>query len=321
MPIECMTCKATTAVSLQTVVEAPNPVEVDALPSADFLMVTWTAAETNGMAVVFGQGQYQFHVAATTNFSRLVLPNLSLPLEATCHAYFFVSTVNGKKVVCLKSEFHPKEQTAATTMFFERIAGSEAHPNFKYVLTTGTSGGIWASLDVGDVVVSNKTRYGLTMPKEKQKQIFTGVSNVKGSNPPAGSATWYDYVNEKILATDACVKGGLVAAGGRNAASGSSKIYYKATGAELIDVVTNSRISDDEYGRLAFYRTQGATFDENDAYVAEALKSVNLENWVSIRNISDLPSPVNNDAQYDNFGPCSSINGAYACWAFVMGHA
>jgi nucleoside phosphorylase len=219
----------------------------------------------------------------------------------------------------MKSEFHPKVQTAATTMFFERIIGSGASPKFKYVITSGTSGGIWQSLDVGDVVATNSARYGLTMPQQKQKLIFTGASNVIGSNPPAGSATWYDYVNKEILAVDACVKGGLAASGGRKAASNPA-IYYKASGANLTDVVTNERLSDDEYGKIAYYRTIGATLDENDAYVAEAFQAVGFANWVSIRNVSDLPSPNNNDAQYDTFGFCSSINGAYAVWAFVMGH-
>jgi hypothetical protein len=84
--------------------------------------------------------------------------------------------------------------------------------------------------------------------------------------------------------------------------------------------VTNSRISDDECGRIATYRTLGATLDENDAYVASALKAVSFTNWVSIRNVSDLPCAASSDDQYDRFGYCSSICGAYASWAFIMGH-
>jgi hypothetical protein len=53
--------------------------------------------------------------------------------------------------------------------------------------------------------------------------------------------------------------------------------------------------------------------------VASALKSVSFSKWVSIRNVSDLPSPSNSDDQYDRFGQCSSICGAYAIWAFIMG--
>ena len=73
-----------------------------------------------------------------------------------------------------------------------------------------------------------------------------------------------------------------------------------------------------ELGKIATYRTLGGTLDENDAYVAEALEAVGFSNWASIRNVSDLPGAL--DDQYDQFGTCSSIYGAYALWAFVMGH-
>jgi hypothetical protein len=317
--VQCKDCKVT-SVDLQISVAAPDTKTVAALPAADFLVVTWTAAETGAMATVFGDGLYRFDGADENNFTPLVLPGLVLPAQEQCHAHFFLATVNGRQVVCLKSEFHPKAQTAATTTFFQKIIGTGAEPKFKYVVTSGTSGGIWETLDVGDVVVTNKARYGLTMPVEKQAMIFHGVEDVLGTDPPAGFASWYDYVNAEILAKDACLTAGLTAAGGRKAASGPASVSYEAPGAEMTDVVTNSRISDDEYGRIATYRTLGATLDENDAYVAEAFSAVSFSNWVSIRNISDLPSPVNNDAQYETFGYCSSLAGAYAIWAFVMGH-
>ncbi len=284
-------------------------------------MVTWTAAETGAMATVFGAGQYHFNGETDNNFTPLLLPNFPQASGEQRHAYFFQTTVNGKSVVCLKSEFHPKVQTAATTRFFEKIVGSGPNPRFKYAITSGTSGGVWKSLDVGDVVVTNKARYGLTMPQEKRKLLFNGIADIIGSNPPSGNATWYDYVNQKILASDACVNNGLAATGGRQAASGKPAIYYKPSGTNLTDVITNERLSDDEFGKISFYRTVGATLDENDAYVAEAFEAIEFTGWVSIRNVSDLPSPKNNDDQYETFGFCSSLNGAYATWAFIMGHS
>jgi hypothetical protein len=319
--VECKKCTAATTVDLELDVHAASTKTVSVLPGAEFLMITWTQAETGAMATVFGAGQYHFDGADDNNFTPLLLPGLAPPSGERSHAHFFQTKVNGKSVICLKSEFHPKVETAKTTRFFENIIGSGEHPRFKYAITSGTSGGIWKSLDVGDVVVTNKARYGLTMPKEKQAQIFNGVDDPVGTHPPAGSATWYDHVNQEILARDTCVGSGLAAEGGRKAASGKPAIYYKSSGANLTDVVTNSRISDDEFGRISFYRTIGATLDENDAYVAEAFEAVQFTNWASIRNISDLPSPTNNDDQYETFGFCSSLNGAYAVWAFVMGHA
>ena len=317
---ECSNCKAVTNLNLELVVSKPSTETVATLPPADFLMVTWTDAETEAMATVFGAGEYHFDGAENNNFTPLLLAGLTLPSDEKVHAHFFQTRVNGKTVICLKSEFHPKVQTAATTTFFQKIVGTGETPQFKYVITSGTAGGIWSSLDVGDVVVTNQARYGLTMTTAKQALLFTGLDDIAGTPSPSG-ADWYDYVNQSILATDTCVNAGLLASGGRKSTSSKPAIYYQATGANLTDVVTNSRVDDDEYGRIAFYRTIGGTLDENDAYVAEALKAVGFTSWVSIRNVSDLPAPTNNDSQYETFGLCSSLNGAYAVWAFVMGHA
>jgi hypothetical protein len=317
--VQCKNCQPTT-IDLKITVPQPNTGTVSALPKADFLVVTWTAAETDALGLVLGKNVYSFEGEDSNNFTPLLLSGLHAPSGERFHGYFFQAKVNGKTVVCLKSEFHPKVQPQDTTIFFEKLIGAAASRNFKYVVTSGTAGGIWATLDVGDVVVTNSARFGMTMPVEQQALRFTGVSNVVGGNPPSGYSNWYDYVNGEILKNDSCVNGGLLATGGRSAASGKPAIYYKPSAANLTDVVTNSRISDDECGRINTYRTLGATLDENDAYVAASLKAVDFQNWVSIRNVSDLPCAPSSDNQYDNFGFCSSINGAYAVWSFVMGH-
>jgi len=54
--------------------------------------------------------------------------------------------------------------------------------------------------------------------------------------------------------------------------------------------------------------------------VSAALKAVGFTEWISIRNVSDLPCAPSSDDQYDRFQLCSSISGAYAVWAFLMGH-
>jgi kumamolisin len=317
-PAQCTSCQATTAVDLKLTVSPPKNAVVSSLPAADFIAITWTQPETEAAAQVFGKGQYKFLGADNNNFTPLFFPGLTKPEGEQYHGHFMQVTVNGKTLICLKSEFHPKVQPSETTLFFERLVGSSSKPNFRCLITSGTSGGIWSSLDLGDVVVTNSARFGLTMTVEQRAISFTGLSDILGTNAPAGFATWYDYVNANILATDSCLNSGLSAPGGR-AASGKPSIYYKAPGGGLTDVVTNSRITDDECGRISTYRTLGATLDENDAYVASALKAVGFQNWVSIRNVSDLPCAASSDDQYDRFGQCSSICGAYAIWAFIMG--
>jgi hypothetical protein len=315
----CKSCTATTSVPLQLAPSPPSTKEVHALPKADFLVVTWTEAETAALALVFGAGLYNFNSLTNNNFTPLKIPGLPLPTDSnhpTSHGAFFTVKVNGKSVVCLQSNFHPKLDTAGTTLFFEKIVGSAASPN--YLVTSGTSGGIWPNIDVGDVIVTNAARYGLSFPAEKQTlPPYSGTSNVLGSNPPSGYATWYDYVSKTIIQADTCVLAGLSSTGGR-ANTSKPAIYYKPSGTDPTDVVTDTRINQ-ECANIKTYRTMGASLDENDAFVAEACQAVGFQNWISIRNISDLPCSPNTN-QYDTFGYCSSINGAYAVWAFVMGH-
>lgn len=320
MPVQCSTCQVTTAVDLKLAVSAVNKAVVSAVPKSDFIIITWTAAETQAMALVFGKGLYKFDGQDDNNFTPLLFGDLAPPAGESYHAHFFRATVNGKSVICLKSEFHPKVQPSETTLFFERLVGTGSTHNAGIVITSGTAGGIWASLDLGDVVVTNGARFGLTMPQEQQALLLKGLANVVGADAPTGYANWYDYVNAEILKKDTCLNSGLISTGGRKAASGPPSIYYKPSATDLTYVVTNSRISDDECGRIAMYRTLGATLDENDAYVASALKAVSFTNWVSIRNVSDLPCAASSDDQYDRFGYCSSICGAYAIWAFIMSH-
>ena len=320
MPVQCSTCQATTAVDLKLVVAQPSATVVSAIPKADFIVITWTKDEANAMALVFGKGIYRFKGQADDNFTPLLFPGIATPEGELYHAHFFRASVNGKSVLCMKSEFHPKVQPSETTLFFDRLVGPEGSRNAKTLITSGTSGGIWDSLDLGDVVVTNTARFGLTMTQEQQALTFVGLGDITGSNPPQGHATWYDAVNTQILAEDTCLKTGITAPGGRKNTSRPPAIFYKSSGTSLTDVVTNSRISDDECGRISTYRTLGATLDENDAYVASALKAVGFTNWISIRNVSDLPCAASSDDQYDRFGYCSSIAGAYAVWAFIMGH-
>jgi nucleoside phosphorylase len=120
------------------------------------------------LALVLGKGAYSFEAAKNNNFTPLLCPGVPVPSDAKFHGYFFQAKIAGKSVVCLNSEFHPKLQTAATTLFLEKTPGSGASPNFNYVVTSGTAGGIWAIADVDDVIVTNSARYGMTLPKEKQ---------------------------------------------------------------------------------------------------------------------------------------------------------
>lgn len=317
-------CKDCTVapIDLKISVQVPGPnnqAAVKNLPTADFLVVTWTEDETDAIALVFGCHQYYFKSQADNNFTPLIIDGLDLPHGELAHARFFKAEVNGKSVLFLKSEYHPKMSPKETAFLFKKILGKAHHPAFKYLVTSGTGGGIWSTVDLGDVVVTNKARYGLTFPDAPQHEArFAGLSDIVGEPTPDGKYTsWYDYATVEIIQRDAKTFNGLTQVHGRDPNKPKPAIYYKASATNLTDVVSNRVITDDEENKIDVYRTMGAMLDENDAYVAEICQEIGFKNWVSIRNVSDLPGHI---GQYGTFGYCSSIDGGYAVWAFIMGH-
>jgi hypothetical protein len=77
--VECENCKAVTTVDLKLNVPAPSTGAVSDLPQAEFVMITWSGAETGAMATVFGAGKYHFdgeddnnatHAPSSRDFSR-----------------------------------------------------------------------------------------------------------------------------------------------------------------------------------------------------------------------------------------------------------
>jgi len=82
MPVQCSTCHATTAVDLKLVVSNPSKAVASAVPTADFLIVTWTAAETRAMALVFGNRLYTFTGEDDTNCASATMSAAELlPIE------------------------------------------------------------------------------------------------------------------------------------------------------------------------------------------------------------------------------------------------
>src|ERR1700722_15914325 len=75
--VPCKACQLT-AVDLKITNPTPNKnaAPVPALPKADFLVVTWTEAETDAMALVLGTDVYSFEGEDSNNFNPLLIAGL-----------------------------------------------------------------------------------------------------------------------------------------------------------------------------------------------------------------------------------------------------
>jgi hypothetical protein len=321
----CLTCSPDTA-GLQIILGQDYGVSTDTMPNADFLVITWVDHETGALAKVLGGGKYYFNSLDGNNFTKLIISNLALPEGMDCHGYFIEVNVNGKSVICFSSNFHPKfsaSDAAETATFFKTITMKNNTANYGYIITSGTAGGIWSGMDVGDVAIATKTKFGLLVVPDSLKDLPVFASNVSliGNTNAPGGTNWFDYANQHYIANAGCLIAGLHSSGGRKAQS-KPLIYYQETATNKLCTITDTEMSNGhstEGSYLTKYRSMGSTLEENDAFLAQAWDQINFKNWVSIRNVSDLPNTTNKE-QYTQFGFCSSINGAYAVWAFIMGH-
>ena len=111
--MKCQNCAVTTA-GLKITAGTPD-IQVKAeLPKADFLVITWTEAETGALAKLLGEGKFSFKTLTENNFTPLKVNGIALPADCSCHGSFFQTAVNGKTVVCFKCNYHPKVQSVAT---------------------------------------------------------------------------------------------------------------------------------------------------------------------------------------------------------------
>ena len=321
----CANCQPTTT-GLQVTAGPDHGPTASALPPADFLVITWIDHETQALAEVLGGGKYQFSSLTANNFTKLIVKGLPIPEGMDCQGYFCAVTVAGKSVICFSSNFHPKlsvAEAAQTATFFKGITMKGNTANYGCIITSGTAGGVWSTMDVGDVAVAVQARFGLLVEPATLKNlpVYTSAISPVGSNTAPGGINWFTYANQHYLAAATCVITGLHSTGGRKA-TGKPTIYFQATGTNKLCTITdtemaNGHSTEDSY--LAQYRTMGSCLEENDAFLAEAWNQIGFKNWVSIRNVSDLPNTTNPE-QFSQFGLCSSLNGAYAIWAINMGH-
>lgn len=296
------------------------------IPQADYLVLTWTVAETCAFALVFGCGKYQIlGMEENNNLYSYTDPTVSYTVEKEdggCHGFWFPFRIGDKTCIGFKSNIHPKEkeQTAPMQAVIENLI-KKVNP--KYLVTSGTSGGVWPIMDIGDVVVGNSTRYGLSLVKEMDSSTFWQSDvDVTGSKPDGQYNTWYDYVNDTFL-NNACTVNELKTGPQPRKNTANPQVFYQAPEGFTTTVITNISFTD-EYKDLDTYRQFGAALEENDSFVVQACQTAGFNSWAVVRNISDLPQPTEDqsqsDDQYDIYGLCSSLNGAFGVWAFIMGH-
>src|SRR5580704_8925055 len=142
---------------------AKTPSATAALPKCDYVVVTWTVEEAKCLADTLTPGYpsktawYQYAHNFQSEFASLIRHGAPASQSKRLGSYFLTS-IAGKNVLCMKSELHMSQDGAALPIakLWKQII-AEAQPTL--IITTGTAGGIGSKMELGDVVVASEVRF------------------------------------------------------------------------------------------------------------------------------------------------------------------
>jgi Phosphorylase superfamily len=286
------------------------------LPSADVIVVTWTAAEGEALADVLTPGMssttWKPYAHEWSSYARQ-LTDRSPARDAHCMGYVANVTIGDVNVLAVKSELHlATDGVSAPIVALWKQMVTEARP--KLVISTGTAGGIGADTQLGDVFVVTNAKFNCTKEfKDKPwaQEPFTGPALQGG-----GHAASFDT----LVAPNA---GRL-----RPVATRPPVLTFGGAtgGVETVDYFGFANTTD-SFGITRNY-PQAHTEEMDDATLPLALESLSdPPPWCSIRDASDpqVSSDIGDlEAQkrwaadiYQKYGYWAAIGSVIATWAVI----
>lgn len=306
-----------------TVEQAPLPVPDDPLPSSDVLVVTWTVAESQALADVLTPGhattQWQTY---RHNFDSTFKPELrpgAPALESDCLGIYARCTIGDRHVLCMKSDLHLSQDGAKLPVraFWKQIIEESGA---KLVISTGTAGGIGASIVLGDVVVTKHVRFDC---QRTFRDVPFAKSSFTDTNPLGSTSSRFGLA-----------QGALMAANDSRLPAGPRRPEILAsTVAAPVDVLTTDFFAfddtEDSFGLRAYDR-QARAVEMGDA-VLGLVATEDLTDppaWMIVRNASDpqMAKLASREAEareaaaiYEKYGYWTTIGSAITTWAVIAG--
>jgi hypothetical protein len=317
----------------------PKPPSAHPLPKVDVIAMMDTTAEAEAMSDVLTPGHfyasdwYQY----THNFDSVFLPQFGPNAPALEHRYlglYFISSIGDLKVLVYKTNlhFHTDGKLLPNGSYTVPIKAmlaqmiDEARP--KLFLTTGTSGGVYCSMQLGDVAVTRAAHFlceqhyksapfnGKTytskwdIPQEQVKtahRLMQGFArDLTGKRPPADDCSCNPSAR---YPTEIYFDG----------SKGTPPIppFHPVITTDFFDFGTSTNGLD----------KTGVAVEMDDAVlglVCSELKDPPL--WASVRNLSDpcingkLDSELQGkcaDFYYETYGYWTTVMSAIATWAII----
>lgn len=328
--------------------ELPNePNTSDALPRADYLVVTWTVAELEALADVLTPGVarntwYRYARRFDEHYAPLIRRGAPAKQAHRLGSYY-MTRIADAKVLCFKSELHLNQDgimqpsgfatLPVRDLFLQLI--EEVQP--RMVITVGTAGAVNPDHFLGDVYITRAAKFRCHQEFEQAPfnnqtyksdfAIPTGAMAVAGEllrlqdkqliepdfAPPTRHYKWEGPAlpgtkNHPVIRVD----------------GGSRKQDFKA----FLPILTTDFF---EFGttKNKLWK-QGCSVEMGDAVLGLAAQELGprAPKWLVIRNASDpaINALLPHDMQahwavwfYEQFGYWTSVNSAIAAWAVIAG--
>jgi nucleoside phosphorylase len=325
----------------------PTPAPGDPMLPADVLVVTWTVAEVNALADVLtpdhGRNAWYRYDRGFGKYADRIRPGAPA-LQAQRLGSYFPTRIGDTSVLCVKSELHLNQDGVSTgdgtaTLpvkdFFAQMI-EEVKP--KVVLTIGTSGGVSADQDLGDVVVTRAAKF--RCHEEFRNEPFNGSTYNSDWEIP----TEHFAAGEELMRryTDRLVEPAFLPPTKRYPYHGPALENkppnvpdIKRDGAQMPafhPVLTTDYF---EFGTSANHLDrEGCAVEMGDAVLGLVCSELaNPPRWAIVRNLSDpqingdlptTPSRLNMQVHwaawyYEVYGYWTSICGALTTWAIIAG--
>lgn len=284
-------------------------------PSADVVVVTWTAAEAQALADVLTPGvSVDRWVPYSADFATLYEPHLtwkSPARSAKCQAKWWTTRIGSIDVVVVHSNLHlaTDDKTAPVIELWKQLVQAIGP---KLVITTGTAGGIGSQTELGDVFAVTNAKFNCTEGFRVQPWA---QERFEGTPVPAGP--------------HALLFGQLA---GANAAqlrpvAQRDPVLVFGGDVETVDYFAFAD-TDDSYG-VVRDDVLAHTEEMDDATLPLALSQLAgaVPEWCSVRCASDpeVPSSIGDlEAQkkwaaeiYTKYGYWAAVGSVIACWTVI----
>lgn len=322
---------------------SPAPKPDDPLPQVDIIAMMDTSAESNAMADVLtpGVNRYDWY-PYTHNFTTKFLPQLgpNAPArESKRLGSYYLTYIGGKKVLVYKTELHMHTDGLLVNGHYtlpikDMLAQMIAEAKPALFLTTGTSGGVYNDMALGDVSVSRAAHFMCeqhyknepfnnqtyksaknnwavpqTHSAEAMKLMKLFVGKLSGETPPSPVCTLSKLPTAPTIYYD----------GGKYSVVGQIPAYHPIITTDFFEFGTTVN----DLSKI------GMAVEMDDAVLGLVCSEMkDPPYWACVRNLSDptINGTLQPDLQskcaeyyYSKYGYWTTVMSALATWSIVAG--